>query len=122
MMNAPRLLSLVSISLSISGAIGCGGSLISPSRSTPASCQTLTPFAGSALSGKVLAASQPVSGASVELYAAGNTGNGSTSTALLSAHLSTAANGSFSIPAGYTCPSSQTPVYLLSKGGQSGSG
>jgi streptogramin lyase len=122
MMNAPRLLSLVSISLSISVTIGCGGSLISSSPSAPSSCQSLTPLTGSALSGKVLAASQPVSGASVQLYAARNTGNSSTPKALLSTPLSTAANGSFSIPSGYSCPSSQTPVYLLSKGGQSVSG
>jgi streptogramin lyase len=57
-------------------------------------------------------------GASIELYAAGNSGNGSAPTALLTTALTTAADGSFSVPSGYSCPSALTPVYLLSKGGQ----
>ena len=65
-----------------------------------------------------MAAAKPVVGASVQLYAAGNSGNGSAPTPLLTTALTTAADGSFSVPAGYTCPSAQTPVYLLSKGGQ----
>jgi streptogramin lyase len=65
-----------------------------------------------------MAASGAVNGASVELYAAGNSGNGSAPAALLATTLTTAADGSFSVPAGYTCPSAQTPVYLISKGGQ----
>jgi streptogramin lyase len=59
-----------------------------------------------------------VSGASLELYAAGNSGNGSTPAALLATALTTAADGNFSVPSGYACPSALTPVYLLSKGGQ----
>ncbi len=54
----------------------------------------------------------------VQLYAAGSSGNGSAPTPLLTTALSTAADGSFSVPAGYLCPSAQTSVYLLSKGGQ----
>jgi streptogramin lyase len=64
-----------------------------------------------------MSANKPVVGASVELYAAGNSGNGSASTPLLTAPLTSAADGSFSVAAGYTCPSAQTPVYLISKGG-----
>ena len=66
-----------------------------------------------------MAGQQPVSGASVQLYAAGNTGNGSAPKALASA-VSAAPAGAFTIPGGYSCPSAQTPVYLLSKGGQAG--
>jgi streptogramin lyase len=137
MMNAPRLVFFFIISLPISVSIGCGGSISStggsgggsggactPSslKSTPVSCPVLTPVSGPAFSGKTLAGSQQLSGASVQLYAAGNTGNGSAATALLAAPLSTNASGSFSVPTGYTCPSAQTPLYLLSKGGQFGSG
>jgi hypothetical protein len=75
---------------------------------------------GVALSGTVFADARSVSGASVQLYAAGNSGNGSAATALLSSALTTNATGGFSIPAGYSCPSAQTPLYLLSKGGNSG--
>ncbi len=141
MMNAPRFLLLFSISLSMSAAIGCGGSLSTSSgsgsgsgggsgggctpsslTSAPVSCPALTPVPGSSFSGKVLADLQPLSGASVQLYAAGKAGNGSAPIGLLAAALSTGSNGSFSVPAGYVCPSAQTPVYLLSKGGQFGSG
>ncbi|MGA2571295.1 MAG: NHL repeat-containing protein, partial [Terracidiphilus sp.] len=73
---------------------------------------------GVSFSGKVLAASNPVSGAAVQLYAAGIAGNGSAPTALLASALTSGADGSFTVPSGYSCPSAQTPVYLLSKGGQ----
>lgn len=65
-----------------------------------------------------MAAAKPVVGASVQLYAAGNSGNGAGYAPLLTNVLATAADGSFSVAAGYSCPSAQTPVYLLSKGGQ----
>jgi streptogramin lyase len=59
-----------------------------------------------------------VSGAIVQLYAAGNAGNGSAPSALLTNASATASDGSFTVPSGYLCPSAKTPVYLLSKGGQ----
>lgn len=91
----------------------------SSSRTTAsAPCPVRIPIAGVSFFGRVVAASQPVAEASVQLYAAGNTGNGSAPAALLPASLSTASDGSFTIPGEYSCPSSQTPVYLLSKGGQ----
>jgi streptogramin lyase len=100
------------------GGGGGGGCTPSVSSSTPASCPTRTPVAGVAFTGKVFAAKNPVVGASVQLYAAGNSGNGSVPTPLLTASLTSAADGSFAVPSGYACPSGQTPVYLLSKGGQ----
>lgn len=101
------------------GTGGGGGCTPSVSSSTPpASCPSRTPVAGVSFTGKVLAASQPVSGAIVQLYAAGNTGNGSSPAALLTNALVTTSDGSFTVPSGYLCPSAQTPVYLVSKGGQ----
>jgi streptogramin lyase len=97
---------------------GGGGCTPSISTNTPASCPSRTPVAGVAFAGKVTVASGAVNGASVELYAAGNSGNGSAPTTLLASALTTAADGSFSVLAGYTCPSAQTPLYLISKGGQ----
>jgi len=136
-----RIPLLISASFSLALVVGCGG-FITPSSSsgggsgggsgnsctpamssnTPVSCPVRTPVAGLSFSGNVFANSQPLGAASVELYAAGNAGNGSTPTALLSAPLNTAVNGAFTVPAGYICPSAQTPLYLLSKGGQFGSG
>lgn len=54
----------------------------------------------------------------MQLYAAGIAGNGSASTALLATAASSGADGSFTVATGYTCPSAETPVYLLSKGGR----
>jgi hypothetical protein len=104
------------------GGGGTGGCTPAASTSTPASCPALVPQAGTSLAGTVLVAQQPVSGAAVQLYAAGNTGNGSAPTALLAATVASGSNGSFAIPGGYTCPSAQTPIFLLSKGGAAGSG
>jgi streptogramin lyase len=100
------------------GGGGGGGCTPSVSSSTPAICPSRTPVAGVSFTGKVLASSKPVSGAVVQLYAAGNTGNSSAPAALLINALTTASDGSFTVPAGYLCPSAQTPVYLVSKGGQ----
>ena len=124
MMNVPRTLLLSSISLSLAAAIGCGGSISNSGGGggSGGGCPARTPVAGVSFTGKVLSGSQPVSGASMQLYAAGDTGNGSAPVALLTSSLTTAANGTFTVPSGYSCPSSQTPVYLLSKGGQAGTG
>jgi hypothetical protein len=116
---------------------GCGGSSVSsptppptppPSSSTePNSCKStnLTSpaqtaptanYAGTAFSGTVLAGGQPVVGASVQLYAAGTTGNGSAATPLLSTPVKTSATGSFSVPA-YTCPLSNAVLLVVATGG-----
>ena len=65
-----------------------------------------------------MAGQHPVSGAAVQLYAAGNQGNGSSPTSLLTTTATTASTGAFSIASGYSCPSAQTPLYLIAKGGQ----
>jgi hypothetical protein len=78
--------------------------------------------AGVGFSGKVLAGSQPVSGATVQLYAAGSSGYGSAATALLTSAVTTNSAGGFTVPAGYTCASSATQLYLIVKGGNPGPG
>ena len=67
-----------------------------------------------------MAGSQPVNRATVQLYAAGSSGYGSAGTALLSAATATNSTGGFTIPAGYTCASSSTQVYVVAKGGNPG--
>ena len=132
MMNLPRILFLLSTSASLAVIAGCGGSVnttgggggnsCTPAvgSAAPTVCFAGTPVAGVSFSGKVSAGLQPVSGASVQLYAAGITGNGSAPTALFATAMSTNGAGAFMVPAGYICPSAQTPVYLISRGGQPG--
>ena len=136
-MNLRRVLLSILVTFSLAAIAGCGGapstggggtnppvnSCISNSGSSvPAICPAGTPVPGTSFTGKALAGSQPVIGASVQLYAAGIAGNGSAPTALLPTALSTDSGGGFSVPGGYSCPSAQTPVYLLSKGGKAGAG
>jgi len=64
-----------------------------------------------------MAGSQPVSGATVQLYAVGSSGYGSAATALLTSSVTTNSSGVFTIPAGYSCTSSSTQVYLVARGG-----
>ena len=80
---------------------------------------------GPALTGVVKAGLQPVVGAQTALYAAGASGYGSAST-LISApgqnpYAVTDANGNFTIPAGYGCPSPTSEMYLVATGGHVGS-
>jgi hypothetical protein len=87
---------------------------------------TSGPVAGAGFSGTVHGGQQPISSATVQLYAAGNTGYGSAysysaGTSLLGTHtVQTAADGTFSITGDYTCPSASTPVYLVATGGSPG--
>ncbi len=134
MMNLRRILLVLSASMPLAAIAGCGGVVSTTggggggactpaiASTTPPSCPTRTPVAGVSINGKVSAGLQPVSGASVQLYAAGIAGNGSAPTALLNAAVATSSTGAFTVPSGYTCPSTQTPIYLISKGGQPGAG
>ena len=81
---------------------------------------------GTALHGTVHGGQQPITGASVQLYAAGSTGYGSAysytaGTSLLGMHtVTTDSNGYFNISNDYTCPSAATPVYIVAIGGNPG--
>jgi hypothetical protein len=88
---------------------GCGANLTSNNS-----------LAGGSLRGNLHGGQQPISGASVQLYAAGTTGYGSSATALLSSAVITDANGAFSITGGYTCPSSTSQLYIVATGGNPG--
>jgi streptogramin lyase len=89
---------------------GCGLPVSAPS---PVSSSGL-------ISGKVYGGQQPISGASIVLYAAGTTGNRTGSINLLRTPAFTTADGNFSITGDYTCPSSATQVYLVARGGNPG--
>jgi O-glycosyl hydrolase len=69
--------------------------------------------------GKVWGGQQPVSLASVQLYAVGTTGDGSAAAPIAGASTTTASDGTFTFGS-YTCPTPTTLVYLLSSGGNPG--
>jgi hypothetical protein len=71
-------------------------------------------------SGKAMAGTEPLIGASVQLYAAGSTGDGSVGTALLTNPLTTDTAGSFLVPSAYTCPTPAAQLYLVARGGKPG--
>jgi hypothetical protein len=77
-----------------------------------------TALTGPALNGLVMAGSQTVAGASVSLYAAGSSGYGSAASQIATS--SSGKNGTFTIPAGYTCPSQTSQMYLVAAGGSVG--
>ena len=78
------------------------------------------PPTASSNSGKVYSGQQPISGAIIQLYAAGSTGDGSAATPLLSSTVTTNATGAFSITGLYTCPTPTSLVYLQASGGNPG--
>jgi streptogramin lyase len=80
-----------------------------------------TTYSGASFAGKAMAGTQPLVGASVQLYAAGTSGNGSAGTGLLTSTLTTDAHGAFTVPAGYTCPASSSEIYVVARGGNAGS-
>jgi hypothetical protein len=67
-----------------------------------------------------MAGTLPIGEASVQLYAAGTTGNGSAGTALLTSSVTTDATGAFTVPGGYSCPAAASELYVVVRGGQVG--
>jgi len=107
-LSPQRLCGLFLTALCVS-VLGCSAN--APSTST---------LAGGQLSGHVHGGQQPVSGSTIQLYAAGTSGYGSSATPLLSSALVTDASGSFTIPSGYTCPSATSQLYIVATGGNPG--
>lgn len=62
----------------------------------------------------------PVSGATIQMYAVGTTGDGSPATALLAQSITSDSSGDFTLTGQYTCPSSSTLVYVTATGGNPG--
>jgi sugar lactone lactonase YvrE len=111
----PTLAASILAVVLLAGLSGCGSSVIFKAVQTPGS------YSGVTFNGKVMAGKQPLIGASVQLYSAGVSGNGSSGTALLATALTTDSNGAFTIPAGYLCPLPTSPVYVVARGGKPGS-
>lgn len=94
---------------------GCGGTISHNSDPSPPPPPTGT---GVAIHGHALAGTEPLIAATVQLFAAGTTGNGSAPTPLSTSALTDSA-GAFTIPAGYTCPTAASQLYLVARGGSS---
>jgi hypothetical protein len=104
-----------------------GGGAVEPNSCTavkttsPSQTAPTANYPGTGFSGKVMAGTTPIIGASVQIYAAGQTGNGSAPTALLTTPLITNSSGGFTVPASFTCPYNNSVLYAVARGGQAGS-
>jgi len=110
-MKKKRIACFVCLLTAILPLAACGGGSIG--NTSPISTPT-----GPSLSGSVHAGQTAVSGAAVQLYAAGSAGYGSQATALLNTAVKTDTSGNFTLY--YTCPSSSALVYLVATGGNPG--
>ena len=72
-------------------------------------------------SGSVRGGQQPISGATIQLYAVGTTSDGSAATPLLTQAVTSDTNGSFTITGLYTC-STADQLYITATGGSPGLG
>jgi trimeric autotransporter adhesin len=106
--HALRLPSLILLPLSLL-LFGCATQRNAPQIIIPAGVH-----------GLVHGGQQPVTGATIQLYAVGTAAEGSASTPLLSPAPVTDANGGFNITGTYTCPSSSALVYIVATGGNPG--
>ena len=104
-MRADRLLLLLSLPILLA-LTGCGANL-----DQPTSNQAVSGFSGSTFGGQ-----QPVTGATVSLWAVGTSNYGAGATKIATATAVTTAAGNYSFGS-FTCPYSNTPTYLLSSGG-----
>jgi streptogramin lyase len=106
-----RVAGAISLVTLVVGMTGCDGT--SFSRPSPQS--------GTAFQGNVEGGQQPVSGASIVLYAAGSVGAGTGAINLLAPNVvTTNASGFFSITGDYVCPTATTQVYVVARGGNPG--
>ena len=114
--TALGLLTTLAIALSGCGIAGLSGT------QTP----TSTPIALRTLSGKVHGGQQPVTGATIQLYAIGITGLKSAATPLISSVVQSDGNGNFSISGDWDCTSntaaygSNPLLYIVATGGNPG--
>jgi lysophospholipase L1-like esterase len=108
------------VSLCASIAPICAALILSGCGTQPTTATTTISGASVPLHGNVHGGQQPISGATIQMYAAGTTGDGSAATPLITASVLTDATGGFNITGDYTCPSASALVYIVSTGGNPG--
>ena len=99
-----RMLGLSAFTLAILTLVACSPGVFMDAR------------AGVAIKGTLRTGQLPVSNAAIQLYAAGNAGDGSPSTALLASPTYTNSSGEFNVD-GYSCPSEDAMLYITATGG-----
>jgi hypothetical protein len=108
-------LSLCALAIALGG---CSAGVVAPP-------STIAPSGHVVLRGNVHGGQQPIIGASMQLWAAGTTdasGNVTPPSLLLQNPVFTDSSGSFSITNDYHCPSANTQVYMIGRGGNPGDG
>lgn len=91
-------------------ALGCVAATAPPDSPVPAP----------QIQGHIHGGQQPVTGASIQLYAAGTTGYGTGAVPLLSSPILSDANGNFTITNAAPCPSTISQLYIVATGGNPG--
>jgi hypothetical protein len=109
-----------------SGSSGGSGNSTEPNNckstnvTSPSQPAPTTNYAVASFSGTVHAGTLPMAGSSVQLFAAGTTGDGSAPTPLLNSPLTTDSTGTFTIANSAPCPYSNSVLYLVARGGSAG--
>lgn len=112
--SADRIVGVVCAAL-----LGCSSLLVTGCGAGPAAEPNPVSLT---VNGKVHGGQQPVSGAQIQLYVAGDTGNGSAASPLLTKTVTSGSDGGFSITGDYSCPSASSQVYLVATQGNPGLG
>jgi hypothetical protein len=107
--NRVLFLGLIAISVVLTG---CAMNNQSPSTASHSALLTV--------SGTVHGGQQPVSGSTIQLFAANTSANQGASISMLTNPVTTAGDGTFTITSDYTCPTSNPLVYIVSTGGNPG--
>ena len=107
----PRVLTISIATAAAFVTIGCG---------YHSQFQSPNTNAVTGMRGKVHGGQQPITGSTIQLYAAGTTGDGSAATPLLTTPVATDSSGDFTITNDYTCPTPSTNVYLAATDGNPG--
>jgi glucose/arabinose dehydrogenase len=113
----PRLTPLLVAALSSTSLILLAGCALS---SSPLSKTSSGITVSTNFTGRVIGGQQPVSNASIQLYAVATTSDGGTSTPLLTSAVTTDSSGRFTITSLYTCPTPSSLVYITATGGNPG--
>lgn len=114
-MRVPLAIAAFACSLVLAGCSGTTN--LTPSSSSPSPSRVT-------IKGRVRGGQAPITGATIQLYAVGATGDASTATPMLTTPVTSDANGNFSISSLYSCATAPitptTNVYLVGIGGNPG--